>query len=287
MDADGVHLARRTTGGGAVFHSLGNTNFTLVSSRPDYDKEANNQIICGAMGSFGLDAAPSGRNDILIDGKKVSGQAYRLGPAAALQHGTLMLDVDIEQLPRYLTPSKAKLAAKGIASVRSRVANLKDFAPGITHDAICDAVTSRFFETHAGKVAGTCTDVPIEHISPEALAASDPRLRALYLSMESWDWRFGHSPDFSHELEHKFDWGLVTIHLDVVGGRVCRARVFSDALVPAVVDELEMSLQPDRNDPLHYSGVDLAASVLRAAEKAPEDVAAMLVDAAEFLVAAI
>lgn len=130
-----VVLARRITGGGAVFHDLGNLNYTIVGRSADIERDypgyARHMML--ALQALGVPAELSGRNDILVDGLKVSGYAKRVYKDRLMVHGTLMYDVDMEHLVRSLTPTADKLASKGIASVRSRVANLKNYLPDIAN----------------------------------------------------------------------------------------------------------------------------------------------------------
>ena len=125
LKAHGIVLARRVTGGGAVYHDLQNLNYSIVGRRPQID------VIVEALRSLGVPAELTGRNDIFVDGRKVSGFARSVYHQRELIHGTLMYDVDIDALTRALDTPESKLNRKGVASVRSRVANLKDYLPGI------------------------------------------------------------------------------------------------------------------------------------------------------------
>lgn len=151
MEEDNVKLARRSSGGGAVFHDLGNTCFTFMAGKPEYDKSVSTAIVVNALNQLGIKAEASGRNDLVVatpEGeKKVSGSAYRETMDRGFHHGTLLLSADLGRLANYLNPDRKKLQAKGIASVRGRVTNLNEFLPGITHQQICDAVTECFLPT--------------------------------------------------------------------------------------------------------------------------------------------
>ncbi len=118
-----ITLARRVTGGGAVYHDLQNLNYTIIG------KDVSPEIFAGALRRLGIDAELTGRNDIFVGGRKVSGYAKRIWKDKVLIHGTLMYDVDIDVLTKALTTPVSKLAMKGVSSVRSRVTNLKEMLP--------------------------------------------------------------------------------------------------------------------------------------------------------------
>ena len=121
LEQEGGHLARRLSGGGAVFHDLGNLNFTFLVHDRDYDQGRQFETICAACSALGIPAEVSGRNDLLVEGRKCSGSAFYHHAGRSYHHGTLLVHVDMERLGRYLSPSPAKLEAKGVASVRARV----------------------------------------------------------------------------------------------------------------------------------------------------------------------
>ena len=148
LEEEGGHLARRLSGGGAVFHDLGNLNFTFLMREADYDLDRQLTVIETACRSLGIPVERSGRNDLLADGRKFSGNAFYHHNGRAYHHGTLMVDVDLEMVQRYLSPSKAKLAAKGVDSVRSRVVNLREFVPTLTVRQLSDALTAAFAEVY-------------------------------------------------------------------------------------------------------------------------------------------
>ena len=145
---EGGRLARRLSGGGAVFHDLGNLNFTFLMAEADYDLPRQLTVLERACRSLGIPAQRSGRNDLLADGRKFSGNAFYKHNGRAYHHGTLMVDVDLEMVQRYLSPSKAKLAAKGVDSVRSRVVNLREFVPELTIEQLSDALTAALAEVY-------------------------------------------------------------------------------------------------------------------------------------------
>ena len=229
MEEDGIRLARRSSGGGAVFHDLGNTCFTFMAGKPEYDKSVSTNIILNALKRLGIDASASGRNDLVVQTtegeRKISGSAYRETADRGFHHGTLLLNADLSRLANYLNPDVKKLQAKGITSVRSRVANLSEFVPYINHEQICEAVTAAFFDWYGSSVEP-------EIISPDVFP-DIPGFAERFAKQSSWEWNFGKAPAFSHLLNERFIWGGVDIHFDVEKGSISRAQIFTDSLNPA------------------------------------------------------
>lgn len=248
MEEDGVKLARRQSGGGAVYQDLGNTNFTFLSNRKRYDKGANSNIIIKALSRFGIKAEASGRNDLLVEGRKFSGSAYKLTSDRAFHHGTLLINADLTGLGHYLTPDKKKLQSKGIASVKSRVANLTEYAPDLEHNALCDAIIASFFEAK-----GSSCDV--ELLDHETLKTI-PHLNDYFLQLSDWDWRFGKTPDFAHRIRERFDWASMDMHIDTKGGCIREVKIFSDCLKPDLISLLMESLPGVR-----YGAMETATAV--------------------------
>ena len=238
MEADGVRLARRTTGGGAVFHDLGNTCFTFLSPKDGYSRAVNLEIVTRALARFGIAARASGRNDLIVDTpdgeRKVSGSAFRETRDRSFHHGTLLIDADLSRLAKYLTPHAKKMESKGRTSVRSRVMNLVELAPGLEHEALSQALIEEFFAQYGSRAN-------VEVLNPDHLETRGA-LQETFTKLSSWDWRFGHAPKFQVQLTHYLSWGFIEIHIDSDEGRVTRARVFSDALYPELVERFESAL---------------------------------------------
>ncbi|MBA6243747.1 MULTISPECIES: lipoate--protein ligase [unclassified Psychrobacter] len=234
MEADDVFLARRQSGGGAVFHDLGNTNFTFLSPSDAYDQEANFTIIINALKKLGIDATLSGRNDMQVGDRKISGSAFRHAADRSFHHGTLLVNANMQKLGDYLNPHPLKLKAKGIKSVRARVANLVDFNETINHETLSDAIIEAFCKYH-----GETTQ--LEQLD-EASLAKQPTLNAYYQQMADWDWRFGKTPEFSHHIETRFDWGMMDVHIDVKQAMITEVVIFSDALNIELIDLIKNTL---------------------------------------------
>ncbi len=146
LEEEGGCLARRSSGGGAVYHDLGNLNFSFILPREEYDVRRQLEVVRRAVAEFGIDTRFTGRNDLVIagSGAKFSGNAFRFSGGAGLHHGTVMVRVAMDLLSRYLAPDEGKLRAKGIDSVRSRVCNLAEINPAIEIPALREALARAF-----------------------------------------------------------------------------------------------------------------------------------------------
>lgn len=144
LEEEGGYLVRRLSGGGAVFHDLGNLNFTFIVRKTDYDVERQLQVILEAVRRLGIQAEKTGRNDITVEGRKFSGNAFYQTGDCCYHHGTLLVHADKENMSRYLNVPREKLASKGVSSVKSRVANLDEFCPGLTVDRVKAALAEAF-----------------------------------------------------------------------------------------------------------------------------------------------
>lgn len=259
LEAEGGRLARRSTGGGAVFHDLGNLNFSFVLPRGAYDVHRQLEVIRRAVGEFGIEAEFSGRNDLLAGGAKFSGSAFKLSDRVGLHHGTLLVDVNMDRLSRYLVPGADKLKAKGIKSVRSRVCNLTEFNPALTIPALAEALRRAFAAEYG-------------HADPMTVDDLDrARLAELEAQYASWDFRMGKALPFDATLSHRFDWGGVTLELSLRQGRVERAGVWSDAMDEAMIDQIAPALRGVR-----YVNADLSRALAALDHPHMKDLAAWL-----------
>lgn len=219
LEQENGHLARRLSGGGAVYHDLGNLNFTFLVCDEDYDVDKQLSVIQTACDQLGIPTEKSGRNDLLANGQKFSGNAFYHSRGQAYHHGTLLVNANMDKLSRYLTPPKAKLEAKGVRSVRSRVTNLIDLCPGLTIDILKTKLIEAF-----GSVYGCA---PQKFPLNESAAA---QIDADYSALSSWDWLYGPRLPFSFSCEGRFDWGYILLQLQIEAGTITHADVYSDAM---------------------------------------------------------
>lgn len=237
LEEEGGRLARRLSGGGAVFHDLGNLNFTFIMQKEDYDLDKQVSVIQTACALAGITAEKSGRNDLLADGRKFSGNAFYQNATHAYHHGTLMVEVDKEKLGRYLSPPKAKLEAKGVTSVRSRVVNLKELAPHLTIDLMKQYMAKAFSEVYGRKAA-----------TLELTDADLTAIAALKETYGSWEYLFGTPLPFSFQCESHFPWGHIQLQLDAKNGEVISAKVYSDSMDWTLPETVENALVGCRFD---------------------------------------
>ena len=230
MDADGVQLVRRHSGGGAVFHDNGNLNFSFITDEKHYDLNRQMRVILNAVSKLGLKAELSGRNDITVDGKKFSGNAFSLAKGNRSHHGTILVNADLTKLSNYLCVSKEKMRSKGIDSVRARVCNICELSSGLTVEAMRILVTESFIEEY-----GAASEYVFDGT---ALAEVEERRERL----ASWEWRFGKTPQFDFETDKRFSFGDTQIYFNSRNGVIRETKVYSDCLDTELTTEIENAL---------------------------------------------
>ncbi|NLJ40900.1 MAG: lipoate--protein ligase [Clostridiales bacterium] len=233
LETEGGKLARRSSGGGAVFHDLGNLNFSFIMDRQLYDVHKQLEVILNALKNLGINAVFSGRNDLTVDDKKFSGNAFSYRSKSALHHGTILVSADIANMTRYLRVSRDKIKSKGIESVRSRVTNLVDYKEDLDIEIMVDAIIHSF-----SKIYGNFDRLEMgeEGMDIEAL-------NKLYEKYQSWEWRFGESPKFDIEFSTRFPWGNIEIGLGLERGKIVKASVYSDAMDEKFIEKIPGKLQ--------------------------------------------
>lgn len=218
LELENGKLARRLSGGGAVFHDLGNLNFTFVMDKNLYDLQKQLEVILKSLKSLGINAEFSGRNDLVVDGKKFSGNAFYFGEVGAYHHGTLLIDVDMKKLQKYLNVSVQKMASKGIESVKSRVINLHDINEDVTIHTVIKSLKETFIQIYGGENKEVVVDETSNNI------------QRIYDRYSSWEWRYGQTPSFDIEFEKRFTWGEIHIGLELENAKISKSVIYSDAM---------------------------------------------------------
>ena len=244
---DGCRLARRISGGGAVYHDLGNLNFTFIAREDLYDIAKQTDVILKACRLLGIAAEKNGRNDLTIDGMKFSGHAYFQSNGYCYHHGTIMMDVRTEDMAKYLNVSKAKLKSKGVDSVRSRVTNLIDFRPDIDTEMMKTALIKAMADVYSGEV-----------IKEELPDRSIPELADLIAKCSSEEWRYGRRIPFEIEREERFSWGSVSVELHMKGELIAECGVYSDSLETEIFDRLASRLIGTKYDLTSLNAADFS-----------------------------
>ncbi|MDR1250377.1 MAG: lipoate--protein ligase [Treponema sp.] len=230
LEAEGGFLARRLSGGGAVYHDLGNLNFTFLLPADDYDLGLQTEVILRAARLLGVDAQRSGRNDIETQGRKFSGNAFYKTGNNSYHHGTILVKVDSAAAQKYLSVSQDKIKAKGVDSVKSRIINLVECNPAITIEKMKGAMRSCFDEVYQTE-AGALT---LENAGEKLLLPDNfdlvKTIEEHYAVFSSADWRYGKDPPFEWTANGRFPWGGIEIRLLVKKNSIEDAAVFSDSM---------------------------------------------------------
>lgn len=241
--ANNINVTRRNTGGGAVYHDLGNVNYSYITNFKEGRSVnfADFAIpVIKTLAELGINAEFSGRNDILICGRKISGSAQSRIGSRILFHGTLLFNSDIESLVQALNVSKVKISGKGIASVRSRVANIKEYlsqninVQDFIH-AVSDSIRRQF-------------NISQDYIVPQNILSEAEKLADS--KYRTHEWNYGNSPEFNYEKSNKFTGGTVTLSLNIRKGVIISAKFSGDFFSRTDVSKLEQALEnaPTKKD---------------------------------------
>ena len=227
---DGISIVRRLSGGGAVYHDIGNLNFSFFGPRDSSSYEELVLFVQSILSNFEIHAEARGRNDLVVDGCKVSGIAYFERLDRVCIHGTLLVESDLNRLATYLTPSPHKLINKGIESVRARVGNLTDINPEITVNGIIEAVK---------EIIGKS---PVRSGIEKNTMKIDQLLQELVLKYRSDDWNMGKTFDFDISLEFQSTFGSMEFCFLVRKGIISKCRIDSDCLDVKLIEDLSKLL---------------------------------------------
>ena len=233
VKANGIRVVRRMSGGGAVYHDLGNLNYTLIQPRQQnaaFDFQAFAAPVVCALAAMGVPAEYNGRNDLTVDGKKFSGSAQYVSGSKVLHHGTLLFSSNLDVVADALQVREEKLASHAVKSVRSRVTNLAPYLPAsMTIETFQAALLAHLFPQ--GVVSRTLTAAELTHVQ---------RLREQKYA--AWEWNYGVSPPYTVRREARFAGGIISLYLDVRKGKICSARFYGDFFGADDLTPLEQGL---------------------------------------------
>ena len=243
LSAEGVTLSRRLSGGGAVYQDMGNLNFTFCSNEADSDIERQHRVILEACRLLKIDASVSGRNDLLAEGCKFSGNSFYSHEGKSFHNGTILLDVDLKKMEKCLSPSKMKLSSKAVDSVRSRVINLREIRPDISPSLMCDALEKAFSMVYGGEIT---------EINPDSLDKKDIEEKRRFFA--SYEWVYGRNATFPISIQRRFSWGEISVNIEIKSGLCSDVKVFTDALDYSLAQSLEEALKGARFDKAEMCG---------------------------------
>ncbi|KAI0677240.1 Lipoyltransferase and lipoate-protein ligase [Trametes maxima] len=201
----GIPFIRRHSGGGTVYHDLGNTNFSIHLPRSSFDRHATAQVMLKAVRSMGVDANVNDRNDICVGKEKIC-SAYKIVKDRAYHHGTMLISTRLDTLGELLRSNKDTMETRGVASVRSPVCNLQQYHARVNHNMFVKAVVEAFCEEYG-------TDEGV-HIVRDGDGSKDIEyIRRGMGELKTWDWAFGQTPEFTYKVQKSFVWGQLSAEL--------------------------------------------------------------------------
>ncbi|MFA1819049.1 lipoate--protein ligase [Virgibacillus oceani] len=243
VDKNDIKVVRRLSGGGAVYHDEGNLNFSFIT-KDDGESFQNfakfTKPMVEALNKHGVPAELQGRNDLAVEGRKISGNAMFSTRGRMFSHGTLMLDSEIEHVVSALNVRKEKIESKGIKSIRSRVANISEYLEEkITMQQFKELILRYVFDVE------DVADVPRYELTEEDWKNIHKISEERY---QKWDWNYGKSPDFNIQESHKFDAGLVDVRLDVKKGMIENCKIYGDFFGIGEISVIEDRLKGVRHN---------------------------------------
>ncbi len=241
VDEHGINVVRRMSGGGAVYHDLGNVSFCFIKDDDGSfrDFASFTKPVIQALHKMGATGAVlEGRNDLLIDGKKFSGNAMYAKDGRMTAHGTILFDSDLDEVTNALKPRKAKIESKGVKSIRSRVTNLKPYVSEEYKDLTIEEFRDRLLLEIFG--VDRREDVPELKLTDKDWEGV---MKIREERMGNWDWNYGQSPDFQYEQSHKFPFGFVDVRFNVRQGKMQDVRIYGDFFGLGNISDVEAKLE--------------------------------------------
>ncbi len=216
---DQVTIVRRLSGGGAVFHDEGNLNYTFIAHEDHFNVERNYRVLLHALSKLNVFAQRVGRNDICLEGRKISGNAYYEREGKRLHHGTLLLSTDVTKMERYLNVKIDKLKDKGIDSIRARVTNIQQINPNIEINTLKKSIIQSYEK-----------EFQLKSREYELIKVKKIELYELIKKYQSEEWNFEKAIDYSFELYGRYVWGEITINFIISENKIQEIKINTDAL---------------------------------------------------------
>jgi lipoate---protein ligase len=235
VESNGIHVVRRLSGGGAVYHDLGNLNFSFIT-KDDGESFHNfrkfTEPVVEALRKMGVNAELSGRNDLLAEGRKISGNAQFSTRGRMFSHGTLLFNTEMDSVVSALKVKKDKIESKGIKSIRSRVANISEF--------LQEPMSIEEFRLVLLKnIFSDVTEIPEYVLTEEDWTNIHELSKERY---QNWDWNYGKSPKFNLQHSHRFPIGQIDVRLEVNKGTIENCKIYGDFFGVGDVGEIEALL---------------------------------------------